>query len=103
LLGDGAGGLAEPVTYPVSGDPLAVDLGDIDGDGDLDVVTSEYAGDRFTIYENAGDGTLVNPRWLPSSGSGSCAIIHDRDRDGDLDITGVDEKSDNILLFENTG
>lgn len=67
------------------------------------MVTSDYEGGTFTIYENAGDGTLVNPRTLPASTAGSCAIIHDRDRDGDLDITGVDEVDDKIFLFENPG
>ncbi len=78
-------------------------MGDVDGDGDLDVVSSDKAGDSFTLYENAGDGTLIRPRTLLSGQAGSCAIIHDRDRDGDLDITGVDETADLIFLFENPG
>jgi len=80
LLGDGKGGLGTVTAYPVGSNPLAVDVGDIDG-----------------------DGTLISPRTLPRSGSGSCAVIHDRDRDGDLDITGIDEKTDKIVLFENPG
>ena len=73
------------------------------GQGGCDVVTSEYRGRSFTVYENAGDGTLIRPRTLPADVAGSCAIIHDRDLDGDLDITGVDEIADKIFLFVNPG
>ena len=80
-----------------------MDVGDIDGDGDLDVVTSDFDGNSFTVHENAGDGTLVDPRSYAASTNGSCVVIHDRDLDGDLDLTGVDETDDKIFLFENPG
>ena len=80
---------------------MAVDIGDVDGDGDLDAITSNISGKNLTLYENLGDGSFGNPRTLAASGAGSCAIIHDRDNDGDLDITGVDEIDDLIFLFEN--
>jgi hypothetical protein len=80
---------------------LAVDLGDIYGDGDLDMVTSNYISASWTLYENDGGGIFMNPRTLPSSGAGSCATLHDRDNDGDLDMTGIDEEDDLVFLFKN--
>lgn len=103
LFGDGTGKLVAPVTYPVGSQPLAVDVGDIDGDGDLDVVSSDFDGNSFTVYENSGGGVLIEPRTFAASASGSCAVIHDRDLDGDLDITGIDETDDKVFLFENPG
>ncbi len=103
-MGNGVGGLKSPVSYDISDDdegfPLAVDLGDLDGDGDLDVVTSDFRTKLFLIHENQGDGTLLRlPNQLFALEAASCAILHDRDNDGDLDITGIDEVVDQLLLF----
>ncbi len=103
-MGSGTGELSSPVSYSLAendeGFPLAVDLGDLDGDGDLDIVTSDFRTKLFLIHENQGDGSLVRlPNQLFALEAASCAILHDRDNDGDLDITGIDEVVDQLLLF----
>ena len=105
LFGDGAGGLSQPTHYapPNSLFPLAVDIGDIDGDGDLDFITSNYSSKNYTVFENDGTGQFTMPVTLLAPKASSCAILHDRDNDGDLDITGTDEEADVILLFKNPG
>jgi len=64
-----------------------MDLGDYDGDGDLDLVTSNYNG-RECLYENQ-DGTLTtNPVWqsyLFDDGTMD-AVFFDVDGDDDLDL-----------------
>lgn len=105
-LGDGRGGFADPVAYSVEEDgdgfPLAVDVGDLDGDGDLDVVTADFDTRLYLIFENLGDGTMRRlPNQLIAPAAASCAVLHDRDNDGDLDITGIDEVDDVLLLFRN--
>ncbi|MDA0688024.1 MAG: FG-GAP-like repeat-containing protein [Proteobacteria bacterium] len=105
-LGDGLGGLESTASYSVAengeGFPLAVDVGDLDGDGDLDVVTADFTTRLFLIFENLGDGTMVRkPKQLIAPAAASCAVLHDRDNDGDLDITGIDEVDDKLLLFRN--
>ncbi|MCB0521792.1 MAG: VCBS repeat-containing protein [Saprospiraceae bacterium] len=105
LFGDGQGGLGQPVHYsPINHNfPLAIDIGDLDGDGDLDLVTSNYGSKTYTVFENDGLGSFVAAATLNADSLSSCAILHDRDNDGDLDITGTDEGDDVILLFENPG
>jgi FG-GAP-like repeat/Bacterial Ig-like domain len=105
LFGDGAGGLSQPTHYapPNCQFPLAVDIGDIDGDGDMDFVTSNYSSDNYTVFENDGNGQFTMPVTLQAPAASSCAILHDRDNDGDIDITGTDEEADVILLFKNPG
>ena len=83
------------------GFPIAVDLGDLDGDNDLDLVVSNYAASSFSVYQNNGDGLFGLASILDAPESGSCAILQDRDKDGDLDITGIDEIEDVLLLFQN--
>lgn len=103
VLSDGQGGLQDAVAYPSGEFPVAIDVGDMDGDGDLDLITSNLGTNDWTIYENAGDGTFINPRTLEAVREASCAVLHDRDNDGDLDITATDEGADMMYFFENTG
>jgi hypothetical protein len=100
FLGNGLGGLGAVQSYDTGGFPMAIDAADIDGDGDLELVSSNYTSASWTVYENQG-GVFVNPRTLASSSSGSCAVMHDRDNDGDVDLTGFDELDDWIYFYEN--
>jgi hypothetical protein len=99
--GDGNGGLLTARSFTTGTFPIAIDLGDLDGDGDLDAVTSNFGSASFSVFENTGRGDFTPRQPLPSVSSGSCAILHDRDNDGDLDITAIDEVDDLILFFEN--
>ncbi|MCB0572522.1 MAG: VCBS repeat-containing protein, partial [Phaeodactylibacter sp.] len=77
-FGDGNGQLSAPVHYTNSAllFPLAIDLGDLDGDGDLDIVTSNYSGPTFTVFENDGFGQFTLASTLPAPDKASCAILH---------------------------
>jgi hypothetical protein len=59
ILGDGRGELVFDERYSFAGFPLAVDLGDLDGDGDLDVVASSFERAVFEIFDNDGSGRLT--------------------------------------------
>jgi hypothetical protein len=103
LLGNGSGGFTGSVTtINCDSFPLAIDTGDIDGDGDLELVTSCYTAAKWDIFENSA-GAFINKRTLPASSAGSCCVLHDRDNDGDLDLSGLDEIDDWIYFYENTG
>ncbi|MEM6630739.1 MAG: VCBS repeat-containing protein [Bacteroidota bacterium] len=79
----------QPITTQYSMNNL--DIADLDGDGDIDLVTSEHKGSTLNtqLWENAGDGTF------------SCKVIDrgkenhlgtqlaDLDGDGDLDLVGA--------------
>lgn len=101
FFGNGQGGLAAPQTLPSGGGfPLAIDLGDLDGDGDLDMMASNYDA-VFRLWENRGDGTFETPEDFQPDIAASCAVFHDRDGDGDVDITGIDEMADLLIVFDN--
>lgn len=100
LVGDGQGNLAAPAIYPIDVGGLAVDLGDLDGDGDLDMITSSFSGDWF-MFANDGAGQFTVGEIFVSPVAASCAIVYDADNDGDLDIALIDEIADELIIMRN--
>jgi hypothetical protein len=98
-MNDGAGNFSSTTSYPVGSFPIAVDLGDLDGDGDLDLGASSFSGGNFTLYLNQGSGTFASFMVLPAVSTGSCMVMHDFDGDGDVDLTGIDEIADLVFLW----
>lgn len=102
LLGDGLGGLAAPVNYVTDDFPLADDLADMDGDGDLDWITSSYGGD-WRLFTNDGAGVFTFNQEFPSPLAASCSTPVDFDNDGDVDLALIDELQDEVILMQNSG
>jgi len=102
VLGDGAGGLGDPVLYATDAWCTATDLGDADGDGDLDWNLSSFFGD-FTFYANdgVGAGTFTYDQTLEATAAASCSIFLDLNNDGRLDLALVDELDDTLTLILN--
>lgn len=52
--------------YPVGLDPQDVELGDFDGDGDLDFATANLLGASVTVWYNNGDGVFSGRTDMPT-------------------------------------
>ena len=64
--------------------PTSVELGDMDGDGDLDFVVIGFSGGT-TWYKNDGSGNFDAYK-IPNAPSGYGVSLADMDGDGDMDI-----------------
>src|SRR5690606_23052862 len=70
----GGGILGPPSTVPAPNAPVAIDVGDLDGDGDLDAIISEVFGD-WLIYKNNGNGVFSFNQTVDAPLGASCALM----------------------------
>ena len=77
---------APAVNYPVGTTPIYVKSGDIDGDGDVDLITSNASSLDISVLLNNGDGTFQDSvnYTVPQYPRGH--FITDLDGDNDLDV-----------------
>src|SRR5262245_11461641 len=76
------------VTHPIDpggGGPGRVYAADLDGDGDLDVLSSKLFGPIFWYENLTGTGVFASPRIVSQEGGNGISVI-DADGDGDLDV-----------------
>ncbi len=75
--------------------PLSMQAGDLDNDGDRDLVTTNFGSDNVSILRNNGNGTFA-AAGLRSVGRGPAgARIIDLDQDGNLDIAFTNSEAAN--------
>jgi hypothetical protein len=83
---DNPGRFAAPVTYPATNKAVAVSLGDLDGDGWLDILSSANSGAVTDTYRNNRDGTF-QPSVPVATGNGSYdTVVADFDGDKTADF-----------------
>ncbi len=100
-LNTGGGILGAPATVAAPDSPVAIDLGDLDGDGDLDTVISRVFGD-WNVYKNNGSGVFTFDQTLDAFQGASCATLIDLDNNQTLDLALVDEFDDSMQLFRSS-
>lgn len=79
-------------------------VGDIDGNGALDVVVASYGNGSVSWYPNNGIG-LFDHRELVSTEVEDASLVNlgDLDSDGDLDVLTAEQGSGTVSWFENDG
>ena len=76
------------------------DFGDVDGDGDLDLVGADWIGRKVTLYLQDAGTFPTEPSWqAPTQRQGHEVMLGDVDGDGDLDL--VAGSLDQAYLFTN--
>ena len=103
---DGAGSFTAPMSLSTTADGArSVATGDLDGDGDLDVLSASFDDDTVAWYENTvGDGSIWTATAITTTADGAMtAQPADLDGDGDLDVVAASRNDDTVAWYKNTG
>ena len=80
----------------------SVTTADLDGDGDLEIVAADTAGDAVVWWERTTGWTFVKHTVATGFGGACSVYVTDLDSDGDLDIVGAASEDDEIAWWEQT-
>jgi hypothetical protein len=102
--GQGAFAPASPIGSEVAR-PRAIDAGDMDGDGDIDLLAAVSQADRLVWYPNLDGAGSFGPANVVSAAVDWPAdvVASDLDGDGDLDALTSSRDGDAVVWFESTG
>lgn len=76
---------------------------DLDGDGDVDLLSASLGDDTISWYENSGSGSFTAHVLSTTSADPFCVQTPDLDGDGDPDILSASYGDDSIVWQENLG
>ncbi len=101
--GAGGGTFGAATSLAVGPTPYGVAVGDIDNDGDLDMLTANAGGSTVSVRLNQGQGTFGSDPDV-GVGSGPVALaLGDVDGDGDLDLLTANGSSSSVSVRLNQG
>ena len=77
---------------------------DIDGDGDMDVLSASYFDDKIAWYQNDGSGGFGPQQVITTAANAAISVYAtDIDGDGDMDVLSASRNDDKIAWYENDG
>lgn len=95
-LDSGGGGF-----YSVGLRPSAIAAGDVDGDGDLDLVTANILSDTLSLLLNTGNGSFATAVTLPAGDAPGSTVMGDVDGNGSTDIVAANIFGGTVAVLRN--
>ena len=107
LLGNGSGGFSQAAGSPVAvgAAPASVVVGDVNGDGKLDVAVANYGSTTVTVLLGNGSGGFIQAVGSPFAAGTRPAsvVVGDLNGDGMLDLAAANAGSNNVTVLLGKG
>jgi hypothetical protein len=100
---DGSGGFRARAIISAGDGPRSVFAADVDGDGDLDVLSASHFDDQIAWHENDGAGGFTAHTISTAADGARSVFAADVDGDGDIDVLSASRYDDKIAWYENDG
>ncbi|MFZ4619889.1 MAG: FG-GAP-like repeat-containing protein [Bacteroidota bacterium] len=102
MLNTGSRSFAAPISYSLAADVRSINSGDVDNDGDIDLIAS-VNNSKISILKNNGNGTFAAAVNYTVGAWPIYSAVTDIDGDGDLDIASGNFSSGTISVITNNG
>jgi hypothetical protein len=101
LLGDGKGGFAVAAgsPFPAGHAPIGLALGDVDGDGHVDLAVANFGGGDVMIFRGDGKGRFTPAGTFPVGRAPAGIAVADLDGDGRADVVSADSAGDHVTVL----
>ncbi|MBC8123408.1 MAG: VCBS repeat-containing protein, partial [Gemmatimonadaceae bacterium] len=101
LKNNGNGTFAAPQNFVAGDAPRSITVGDLDGDGALDLATANGNSDNVSVLKNNGNGTFAAAQNFAAGDEPQPITVGDLDGDGDLDLATANGSS--LFVLKNNG
>lgn len=104
LLNNQNGTFATPLSITSgSYNPYTMDIGDINNDGNLDIVLANYSGSNISIVSGNGNGTFNTAQRIKTKATPEAVLMRDFNKDGKLDIIVTASSTNEYGYFKGNG
>ena len=105
LLGNGNGTFQTQVTFTTGATtrPQSAALGDVNGDGKLDIITANFRSKNASVLLGNGNGTFQAPATFGAGNNPYCVALGDVNGDGRLDLIIANFRSANASVLLGNG
>lgn len=97
--------MAAPVNYPTGKNPPSIAVGNLDGNGQLEIVVGNYDDNTVSVYQSTGTPGNISfaPKIeFPTGTNPISVILTDVDGDSRIDIVTVNNNGNNVSVLRNT-
>ncbi|MHB8644369.1 MAG: FG-GAP repeat domain-containing protein, partial [Thermomicrobiales bacterium] len=102
LLNHGDGTFGAATLYTVGGGPLSIAIGDVNGDGRMDLAVANNRDSTASILLNTGTGAFAAQAVYAVGANPMAIALSDRNRDGKLDLVTAD-RTGSIMTLHGKG